>query len=262
MLNEQEISNLKQTTKNDVDSKSNNAEDVISPQTLKTVNRYTNNKSKKTQFNNAQTHSASNFDSNQHDNGSKKQNRPNNYVNYKEINNPSKKGYKKDTESIQNIENKEFLLNTFNKYNETLNEHKLNEFIQKEYDKIMNEFERYKFKLEKSRKRENINSDLEQRKALACEIKLAERKIESFEKEIQRLDSIYEQNPSKIYYAYEREFDRARRNLPFYAYRAEIIEKLKLNDVLVIIGQTGSGKTTQGNIFVSNFKKLMIFIRV
>ena len=243
MLNEKELSNLNQTTENDVDLKlnnlMNNAEDVISPQTLKTVNRFNNNKSKKTQFINAQTHSASNFDSNRHDNGSKKRNRPNNYVNYKKTN----------EESIQNIENKEFLLNTFKKYNERLNEHKLNEFIQNEYDRIMNEFENTKIELEKSRKSENINSDLEQRKALACEIKLAERKIESFEKEIHRLDSIYEQNPSKIYYAYEREFDRARRNLPFYAYRTEIIEKLKVNDVLVIIGQTGSGKTTQGNIF-------------
>ena len=34
-------------------------------------------------------------------------------------------------------------------------------------------------------------------------------------------------------------------NLPIHKYKSEIIEKLKLNNILLVIGETGCGKTTQ-----------------
>ena len=45
--------------------------------------------------------------------------------------------------------------------------------------------------------------------------------------------------------AYEREFNRLARPLPFYSFRAQILDTLKQNNVVVIVGQTGSGKSTQ-----------------
>ncbi len=37
----------------------------------------------------------------------------------------------------------------------------------------------------------------------------------------------------------------ARFSLPVYQYKKQFLEKLKQNDILLVIGDTGSGKTTQ-----------------
>ena len=152
-------------------------------------------------------------------------------------------------------ETNEFLLNTYGESRKTLSKRMLDDFIEAENEKLLEEFHnditniiRRRYELDskiKHRLRETNDVD-EERKALECEIKLAERNIQSIMAEMDRLKSTNQKYLAALYNAYEREFDRAKRKLPFYAYRAEIIDKLKENNVLVIIGQTGSGKTTQG----------------
>ena len=163
-------------------------------------------------------------------------------------------------------ESNEFLLNTYGEFRKILNKRMLEYFIETENEKLLEEFHnditniiRRRYELDsktKHRLRETNDAD-EERKALECEIKLAERNIQSIMAEMDRLKSTNQKYLTTLYNAYEREFDRAKRKLPFYAYRAEIIDKLKANDVLVIIGQTGSGKTTQGKFYY--FETIFIF---
>ena len=71
--------------------------------------------------------------------------------------------------------------------------------------------------------------------------------VDSFRQEIGRISNIYidSRSISHLEHAYKREFRRASAKLPFYGFRAQIIENLRDNNVLIIIGETGSGKTTQ-----------------
>ena len=47
-----------------------------------------------------------------------------------------------------------------------------------------------------------------------------------------------------------RDMDRARRSLPIFAYREDVLNAIALNQLVIVAGDTGCGKSTQVAILV------------
>lgn len=126
----------------------------------------------------------------------------------------------------------------------------LKEYVLKKQLEISEIF--YNEKIRLASKRENaykndFSTFREENEAIDNEEKLLCRQEISFSNEIKRLNSIEiaSKHEKFLQSAYEREYERAMKRLPVYGYRAEIVECLTGNNVLVLVGLTGSGKSTQ-----------------
>jgi hypothetical protein len=125
----------------------------------------------------------------------------------------------------------------------------LKEYVLKKQLEISEIF--YNEKIRLASKRENaykndFSTFREENEAIDNEEKLLCRQEISFSNEIKRLNSIEvaSKHEKFLQTAYEREYERAMKRLPVYGYRAEILECLNANNVLVLVGLTGSGKST------------------
>ena len=85
---------------------------------------------------------------------------------------------------------------------------------------------------------------LREKEFIDAELSLTIKRDSSFKSEIQRLSQTMD-TELNVKKAYDREFRRLEKPLPFYSFRTDILESLKTNNFLVIQGQTGSGKSTQ-----------------
>ena len=128
--------------------------------------------------------------------------------------------------------------------------YRLKEYVLIQRSQVMKFFLSEKFKLNNKRYEAfklNPKSYDEQTEALKNEEKLLIKYEEEFNSQMNHLDKFLLNTPIPKFYiktAFDREFKRAQLKLPIYAYRDEIIQKLKDNNVIIIVGFTGSGKTT------------------
>lgn len=154
-------------------------------------------------------------------------------------------------DSSKNLKLRDYYL--FNSYPPNkLQNFNLNEYLKENLEIINNKFEKkieklnqqtkniFKFSIHKKDKFEQLN-------AIDSKLKLLMKQKETFDKSILSLNNIEPSNKKMhiIKAAYDREFRRVNNLLPIYAYRYDILEKLKKNNILVLVGATGSGKSTQ-----------------
>ena len=125
----------------------------------------------------------------------------------------------------------------------------LKEYVLKRNLEIGEMFYKQKIKIDSKRQNVYKNDFLtfkSENEAIDNQDKLLFRQEVSFYNEIKRLNSISATNkPEKLLKsAYDREYERVMKHLPVYGHRAEILECLTANNVLVLVGLTGSGKST------------------
>jgi hypothetical protein len=125
----------------------------------------------------------------------------------------------------------------------------LKQYLLKRNLEITEMFYNQKIELDSTRQnvyKNDFSTFKQENDAIDNQEKLLSRKEVSFHTEIKRLNSIHDTNKHEQFLksAYDREYERALKSLPVYGHRAEILECLTANNVLVLIGLTGSGKST------------------